>query len=304
MNTKLVIALSLLAATAHADTPPPAGAPPVDPNAPATPPVDPNAPTPTPADPTAPVTPPAEPPPPPPPPAPTPPPPVPPPAPTPVVTPPPPAAKVERKDDYYRRSGGAYGIFHGSRLSVGIATGDAPQFMTDPSGMSVDAGLGGATMGVVAFEGAYLGLPSSYGNFHGVEFSTGLRSTPIDFWMSFGTAVTLFNIGRGQPGSLRLGGSFGAGFNLAHGFGYVRARAALVVIPRMLDAELSVQWTPPSASTQNFDERISRISVWYRYGTSRKAIEGYVERYQRLDAFQVDKREFDGYGAGVGWSLF
>jgi len=300
MNARLVIALSLLAATAHADTPPPAGGPspaPVDPLAPATPPVDPAAPATPPVDP-----PPPAPEPPPPVPAPAPPPPAP--APPPVAAPPPAPVKVERKDDYYRRSGGAYGIFHGSRLSLGIATGDAPQFMTDPSGMSVDAGLGGATMGVVAFEAAYLGLPSSYGNFHGIEFSTGLRSTPIDFWMSFGTAVTFFNIGRGQPGSLRLGGSFGAGFNLAHGFGYVRARAALVLIPRLIDAELSVQWTPPSASTSNFDERISRISVWYRYGKSRKAIEGFVEQYQRLDAFQVNKREFDGMGFGVGWSLF
>jgi len=332
MTTKLVIALSLLAATAHAQpnpptpakpapttpapttptTTPPAPTPPAPtpapdswgqpaapatpPTTPATPPVDPNTPATPPVDPNAPVTPP---------PAPTPPPsPTPPPAPVPATPPPPPPAKVERKDDYYQRKGGAYGIFHGSRLSLGVAMGDAPQFMTDMNGTEVSTGDAGATMAVLAFEGAYLELPSSYGNFHGIEFSAGLRSTPIDFWLSFGTAVTFFNIGRGQPGSFRLGGSFGAGFNLAHGFGYIRARAALVIIPTKVDAEMSVQWTPSSASTQNYDERTTRISVWYRYGKSRKAVEGYIERYQRLDEFQVNKREFDGYGVGVGWSLF
>ncbi len=182
--------------------------------------------------------------------------------------------------------------------------GDAPQLMTDANGMEVDGGIAGSTMGVLAFEAAYLEVPSSYGNFHGIEVSAGLRSTPVDFWLSFGTAMTFFNLGRGQPGSLRVGGSFGAGFNFAHGFGYVRGRAALVIIPRRLDAELSVQWSPPAASTQNYDERTERISVWYRYGRSRKAIEGYIERYHRLDDFQVNKREFDGFGVGVGWSLF
>lgn len=303
MNIKLIVSLSLIAATAHAQPVPapspqaptaPVPAEPVPAN-PAPVPVDPNAAPPV--DPVPPA-PPAEPPP-----APPPPPPVVTTTTTPTPTPTPVAA-VERKDDYYRRSGGAYGIFHKSRLSVGVAMGDAPQFMTDANGAEVDAGIGGSTMGVLAFEAAYLEVPSSYGNFHGIEFSTGLRSTPIDFWMSFGTAATFFNIGRGQPGSLRVGGSFGAGFNFAHGFGYVRGRAALVVIPRTLDAELSVQWTPPAASTQNYLERTERISVWYRYGRSRKAVEGYVERYKRQDDLQVNKREFDGYGVGIGWSLF
>ena len=78
-----------------------------------------------------------------------------------------------------------------------------------------------------AFEGSFLGVPSSFTptNFHGIEFSTGIRLSKFDYWLSMGTAVTVLNLGHGGPGTLRLGGSFGAGFNFAHGFGYVRGRA-------------------------------------------------------------------------------
>lgn len=215
-------------------------------------------------------------------------------APAPPAPEPAPAVRAKRVDDYYSRQR-AFGIFHRGRLALGAHSGNAPVMM---DGVATGA-TEGRTMAMLAFDGAYLGLPSSFGNFHGVEFSTGLRAAPFDFWLSFGTAVTFLNIGHGGPGSFRIGGSFGAGFNLAHGFGYVRGRAALVVIPMKLDAEVSVQWTPPSASTSNFDEQLRRISVWYRPGKSKFAWEVFVEQFRRIDATSDLEREFDGYGAGL-----
>ena len=104
---------------------------------------------------------------------------------------------------------------------------------------------------------------------------------------------------------MRLGASFGAGFNLAHGYGYVKGRAAVVLLPDKLDAELSTQWTPTSASTSNYEERETRLSAWYRYGKSNNAIEIYVQQLSRVDAIADDDREIvDGFGAGVGLSLF
>ena len=170
------------------------------------------------------------------------------PAPAPAVSPTPapapaPAATTtaSRPDDYYSRQR-AYGIFHKGRLAVGVWSGESPVMEND---MATGA-LGDATIGSLTFEGAWLGLPSSFGNHHGIEFSTGIRTAPWDFWMSFGTAVTLLNVGHGGPGSFRIGGSFGCGFNFAHGFGYVKGRAAVVVVPRKLDLEVSSQWTPRS----------------------------------------------------------
>ena len=225
-----------------------------------------------------------------------------------VATPTPPPAKPADKpfvDDYYDRKRGV-GMFHQSRLAVGVLTGKAPNFMEDapPAVMGEEKDV---TQGQFALEGVYLGLPSAYGHFHGIEFSTGLRTSPIDFWAQFGTAVSLFNIGRGGPGSLRVGGSFGAGFNLSHGYGYVRGRAAIVLIPAQLDAEASAMWTPSSASTGNYDELLYRASVWYRPGGpggSKRAYEVYGEMYHRTDDAADQKREFVGIGAGVGMTLF
>ncbi|MBA3464644.1 MAG: hypothetical protein H0T46_32225 [Deltaproteobacteria bacterium] len=222
-----------------------------------------------------------------------------------TTTPPPPQADKPFVDDYYDRKRGI-GMFHKSRLTVGVLTGKAPNFMEDapPTVMGEEKDV---TQGQLAFEGVYLGLPSAYGHFHGIEFSTGIRTTPIDFWAQFGTAVSLFNIGRGGPGSLRIGGSFGAGFNLAHGYGYVRGRAAMVLIPAQLDIEASALWMPSSASTGNYDELLYRASVWYRPGGpggSKRAYEVYGEMYQRTDDAADQKREFVGIGAGVGMTLF
>ncbi len=208
-------------------------------------------------------------------------------------------------DDYYDRKRGI-GMFHSSRMTIGVLQGNAPNFVdgmapVDPMEEK------SATRGEFALEGVYLGIPSSYGHFHGIEFSTGLRSTPIDFWLQGGTAISLFNIGRGGPGSLRIGGSFGAGFNLAHGYGYVKGRAAIVLIPAQLDGEVSAFWAPSSASTGNYDELIYRASVWYRpsgSGGSKRAYEVYGEMYKRTDDSRVLEKEFTGIGAGVGMTLF
>lgn len=236
-----------------------------------------------------------------------------PPPPAPVVapvaapTPPPKADEPEKPfvDDYYDRKRGV-GMFHSSRMTIGVLQGNAPKFVdgmppADP--MEEQS----ATRGELAVEGVYLGIPSAYGHFHGIEFSTGLRSSPIDVWVQGGTAVSLFNIGRGGPGSLRVGGSFGAGFNLAHGYGYVKGRAAIVLIPAQLDGEVSAFWVPSSASTGNYDERIYRASVWYRpggSGGSKRAYEVYGEMYHRTDDTRVLEKEFTGIGAGVGMTLF
>lgn len=208
-------------------------------------------------------------------------------------------------DDYYDRKRGV-GMFHSSRMTLGVLQGKAPNFV-DGMAPADPMDEKSATRAEFALEGVYLGIPSSYGHFHGIEFSTGLRSSPIDVWVQGGTAISLFNIGRGGPGSLRVGGSVGAGFNLAHGYGYARGRAAIVLIPAQLDGEVSAFWVPSSASTSNYDERIFRASIWYRpsgSGGSKRAYEVYGEMYHRTDDTQVLEKEFTGIGAGVGMTLF
>ena len=105
-----------------------------------------------------------------------------------------------------------------------------------------------------------------------------------------------------------VGGSFGAGFNLAHGYGYIRGRAAAVILPERLDVEISAQWTPRSASTSDYDEQTWRISAWYRLNEkSGRAAELYVETFSRVDADPMttgDREIVDGAGAGVGFSFF
>jgi hypothetical protein len=260
--------------------------------------------------------PPTEPVPPPPPVEPTPPPP-------PVVTTTPPAtAQAEKPNDKPskpRCNGGSgayyncerpYGIFHNTRLVIGGLSGDTAVTTMDPATGTANTSIEGRTAGVIAFEGAFLGIPSSFAptNFHGIEFSTGMRSSKFDFWLSFGTAVTFLNLGHGGPGTLRLGGSFGAGFNLAHGYGYIRGRAAAVILPEKLDVEVSAQWTPPSASTGDYDEQNMRISAWYRLSEkSGRAAELYIETYSRVDSDPMttgDREIIDGVGAGVGLSFF
>ncbi len=210
------------------------------------------------------------------------------------------SSERERPDDYYSRQRGV-GMFHSSRLVLGALAGSVPDTAMD----AVTLEDKDVTMYSLAFEGVYLGLPSSYGNFHGIEFSAGVRTSPWDFWASFGTAISFLNVGRGGPGSFRLGGSFGAGFNLAHGYGYVRGRVAMVILPARLDAEVSASWTPTTASTQHYEEVISRASLWYRPSRgSERAYEAFVESFSRQDDSSRDDREVSGLGAGLGMTLF
>ncbi|MBL9016182.1 MAG: hypothetical protein JNL83_18485 [Myxococcales bacterium] len=301
---KLVALLALLAPTAALadELPPPPPAPGTDAPAPDAPP-PPASDAPLNLPPPVTVTPPAPPPPAPPPPAPTA-------APVaaPVAAAEPPKQDAPSKpfvDDYYDRKRGV-GMFHRSRMTLGALQGQAPAFV-DGMAPADPMAETSATRAQFALEGVYLGIPSSYGHFHGIEFSTGMRTSPIDFWLHGGTAFSLFNIGRGGPGSLRLGGSFGAGFNLAHGYGYVRGRAAIVLIPAALDGEVSALWVPSSASTGNYEELTYRASIWYRpagSGGSKRAYEVYGEMYHRTDETAVLEKEFTGIGAGVGMTLF
>lgn len=210
-------------------------------------------------------------------------------------------AHAEDDDGYYKRTRGI-GVFHNSRLIAGALFGTAPDLMDGVATMP------GATKDVtsasLSFEASYLGLPSSFGHFHGMEMATGLRTGPWDFWLQAGTAVTLFNLGHGGPGSLRVGGGFGAGFDLAHAYGYVRGRAALVIVPDKLDAEASITWSPPSAGSGNYDLRAARVSVWLRSGKRARAFEGYLETFHRLDDAADQERELEGVGGGVGVSFF
>lgn len=334
--TQLVLACSLLvAATASAQpgTPDPAAPPPATPDPAAPPQPPPPAPAPDPNAPPQPLggsgdQPPvfveAQPPPPPPPqPQPV--------AATPTPTPTPTLESKPDKPSHWtqpRCKGGSnsyyscergYGIFHDTRLAVGALTGNAATTAMDPTTMTPTTTYGGVTAGQIAFEGVYLAVPSSFAptNFHGIELSTGLRSSKFDFWLSFGTAVTLLNVGSGGVGTFRIGGSFGAGFDLAHGYGYVKGRAAMIILPERLDVEASAQWTPVSASTDNYDVQAYRISAWYRMSAkSKRAIELYVEKYTRKNVLRpdamdpmaaqfVDDREIlDGVGFGLGLSFF
>lgn len=213
-------------------------------------------------------------------------------------------AHADADDDrYYKRTRGV-GVFHSSRLIFGVLGGQAPAFM-DGAAPAMPGATKDVTQLSVGFEATYLGLPSSFGHFHGLEIATGVRTGPWDFWFQAGTALTLFNVGHGGPLSLRVGGGFGAGFDLAHGFAYVRGRAAVVVVPEKIDAEASLTWTPSSASTGNYDQQSARLSVWVRPSAKRgRAYEGYVEAFHRLDDAADREREVEGLGGGIGVSFF
>jgi hypothetical protein len=217
------------------------------------------------------------------------------------------AAGTARADDddrgYYKRTRGV-GVFHQSRLILGALVGQSPDLM-EGAAAPMPGAMKDVTRMSLAFEATWLGVPSSFGHFHGLEVATGLRSGPWEYWLQAGTAVTLFNLGHGGPGSLRVGGGFGAGFDFAHAYGYVRGRAAMVVVPEKIDAEASVTWTPPSASTNDYDQQTARLSVWVRPGSKGgRAYEGFVEAFHRLDDDSVQAKEVDGVGGGVGLSFF
>ena len=239
------------------------------------------------------------------------------PVPPPPVTPAPAPVKPAEPDkpfhsELYSRARGL-GIFHKGHAYVGVLGGDT----FDATGMATSS-----TGAVLAFEGVFLGMPSLYGNMHGIEGFASIRTGPTDVNVGFGFPVTFFNIGRGQPLSLRLGGSFGVGIGNQQAFGYIRGRGAVVVIPDRLDLEASAQWTPSSASNAfgdavgDFDTRTLRATAWYRYGKGKagRFIELYVEYFERTRIVSatvanptpmVDRTDdVAGLGLGLGITLF
>lgn len=212
------------------------------------------------------------------------------------------ASKPTPPDDYYTRKGGL-GVFHNARIAVGALSGTTPNFV-DEMPPATAGETRAVTSGSLVFEGSFLPLPSSYGQFHGIEFSTGVRSAPFDLWGQFGTSVSLLNVGRGGPGSFRVGGGFGVGLSFAHAYAYVRGRLAFVVLPRKLDVEVGVFWVPRSASTSSYEERAYRAAAWYRPGKSKRAFELFVETLSRFDDTGDFQREVDGVGGGIGMTLF
>jgi hypothetical protein len=216
------------------------------------------------------------------------------------------------RSELYSRARGL-GIFHKGHAYVGVLSGDT----FDATGMATSS-----TGAVLAFEGVFLGMPSLYGNMHGIEGFASIRTGPTDLNVGFGFPVTFLNIGHGQPLSLRLGGSFGVGIGNQQAFAYIRGRGALVVIPDRLDLEASAQWTPSSASNAfgdavgDFDTRTLRAAAWYRYGkgSAGRFIEVYVEYFERARIVtataanptpMVDRTaDVAGLGLGLGISLF
>ena len=220
-----------------------------------------------------------------------------------------PRAHADNNGDWYGRAN-AVGIYHGSRLTLGAFLGSKPLLENE-----IDSGKTESAMGLnVTFEGGWLGAPSAYGNFHGIEYGMGLRLNPNDLWGSIGFPVTFLNIGRGAPGSFRLGGSFGTGIGLVQSYVYFRGRAAAVIVPNLIDVEASVQWTPVGASATwgsapgDFEDLNARASMWYRKGRSKRAYEVYLEYFERdrrgfgalPEGAQPRQNERDGEVSGVG----
>ena len=59
----------------------------------------------------------------------------------------------------------------------------------------------------------------------------------------------------------------------------------MIILPGKLDVEASAQWTPASASTDNYQVKAYRVSAWWRLSSkSTRALEVYAERFSRLDA--------------------
>jgi len=211
-------------------------------------------------------------------------------------------------DDYFSRKRGI-GMFHRARVALGGFNGQQPALMGVPARGNTD----GATSFAFQMDLTELGVRTRLGNYAGYELSVGLRTHPAESWSAIGSAVTFLNLGDGGAGSLRLGGAFGIGgcttWNATPGaifkhslpWAYVRGRGAVVLIRKTLDAELSMRWTPASASRAGFDERDVRLSFWYRRGPDGvSAWEGYVEWFQRQVDDLDSPHEFVGIGGGVG----
>jgi hypothetical protein len=160
-----------------------------------------------------------------------------------------------------------------------------------------------------AVEGVYLGMPSLYGNYHGIEGGIYLRTGPGEVAVTMGFPMTFLNIGRGQPGSIRIGNSFGVAWGNIHSYAYAKPRVALVVIPDKLDIEVLAIWAPVAVSSDYLRKTLYRASAWWRLGAPKASrfLEVYAESFTReLDASDADiqmknlKHSNDSKGITVG----
>lgn len=176
---------------------------------------------------------------------------------------------------------------------VGFVTGN------NPTDESVSGFFG-------EFQLSLLGLPSQYGNYHGIEMTGGLsKLEKWDMWVTIGTPVTFLNIGKGDtPGSIRLGGSFGAGIGFRRAYAYLRARAAFT-INKKINVEASYRWDPASASIgitrdEGTEETRIRVSVFAVLGG--KSWEGFVMKWdQDLEGDEFGAAETYIIGAGMAF---
>ena len=176
----------------------------------------------------------------------------------------------------------ALGIYHKAHVMVGLVQGDVA---TEQSGgmFTVES----KTAFMAELDLGFLGLPSMYGNFHGIETFMGIVTTPFDLYWGFGLPLTFLNVGSGGPGSFRLGGSFGVGLAYKHAFAYVRGRAAAVIVPEKVDVEASLRWIPDSADgmysgDDDFNDTNLRISAFYHPGGKKgRAWEVFLQMWER-----------------------
>lgn len=217
-------------------------------------------------------------------------------------------AAPARADDGNENAG--VGMYHNGLLSLSILTGDiaAPteEGMPAPPLGTEEA----ATMFYGYFGAAFLEVPSSYGNRHGLEIWMDLLTKPFDMNLAFGFPFTMITIGKGGPLTSRLGGVIGFGVGYKGAFGYGGLRGTGVLIPGRLDGELQVLWTPQSAYSawSDGDHEILNIRASLFYTTAGgTTIQAFLQLYDRTRA-AVDMSGNDieitvAKGGGIGLGL-
>jgi hypothetical protein len=191
---------------------------------------------------------------------------------------------------------------HTAQISVGAFSG------TGVNDMGVSSS---ATSFAVSMEASFLFLPSPYGNYHGLEAFTTLRTGTTDFNLGLGFPITLLNLGSGNAGTVRAGVSFGMVWGNIHSWLYVKPRVAVVVVPDKIDVEIASYYSPVEVSSNDIEMTNSRISAWYRYSSSSrnsKSVQFYLESFRRAATPVVGmtarpKDLTGGLGLGVGWTF-
>jgi hypothetical protein len=128
--------------------------------------------------------------------------------------------------------------------------------------------FGEGTQNVVRVEAAALWKPTVFGNWGGMEGGMDLGKESfasmdkdeVEWWFDlwWGFPITVLRLGEAdQQFGLVLGGSPGIGVNTFAGgqwYAYIKGRAALTLVPELLQAEVSYQWTPLAASSHDWDK--------------------------------------------------